>query len=514
MGAIKVRKYHQAKWDEPIIFQLSTPGEIGITSPYFNYKKKINVPDKIRRDKLPNLPEISQSKVLGHYLRLSQETIGGNIFIHGEATCTMKYNPKINDLISRSPKVAELHPLQPVETVQGSLEIMYSLDLFLREISGFDKYIFQPASGSQSIYTMASIIYKYHKVNKNNQKNEIITTLLSHPSNHAASKTRGFKVIDIPPDPETGLPDIEAFKNVISKKTAGLIICNPEDTEIFNPKIKEITKMLHEAEALCAYDQANVNGLLGLVRAKDMGFDMGFFNLHKAFSSPHGSGGPGSGAVGVIKDLVEFLPVPTVEYDQKNNFYYLDYNLKYSIGKIREFYGNFNVIIRAYAWIMSLGEKGLREVSKISILNNAYLTKKILSEIKGVDISFPKSPHRVSQTRFTFKKLYDETGITVDDLSRRLADFGFHTYSSHHPWVIPEPFSYEPVETYSKDEIDEFIETLKLVVKEAYENPKFVKNAPYQSSIHKLKDLEMLNDYKKWIPTWRIYFDRYLKEIK
>ncbi len=518
MGVVKLRKkFHQAKWDEPIIFELSTPGERGILVPEVDeeIEKEVgdgfsNIPSYMIRKEPPNLPEMSQIRVLRHYLRLSQETLGADLVsVEGQGTCTMKYSPKINEVFVRSSKVAELHPLQDENTVQGALEIMYKLDLMLRELSGFDRFTFQPGGGTHAIYTMASIIYTYHKLHGNDHKDEIITTLLSHPSDAAAPKVKGFKIIDIPPDPETGIPDVEVFKEAVSERTAGMIICNPEDTEIFNPHVKEMTKMIHEVGGLCAYDQANANGTIGLVRAIDLGFDIGFYNLHKTFSSPHGCGGPGTGALGVKKELEVFLPVPVVDYNKKSGRYYLNYNLPHTIGKVREFYGAFPVIVRTYAWLMSLGEEGIKEVAKVAVLNNNYIMTKILKEVKGVGISFPKTKSRVSQARYTFKKLAEDTGVTVEDVARRVADFGFHLWLSHHPWIIPEPFTIEPTESYSKDDLNEYVEALKAVAQEAYEDPEKVKNAPYQSVIHKIANVSMLEDPEKWAPTWKVYLRNY-----
>ncbi|MCS7364424.1 MAG: aminomethyl-transferring glycine dehydrogenase subunit GcvPB [archaeon GB-1867-035] len=521
MGIVKLRKnFHQAKWDEPIIFELSTPGERGILVP--QVEKEIeevvgdglsDLPPHMIRKEPPKLPEISQNRVLRHYLRLSQETLGADINIDiGQGTCTMKYSPKINEVLVRSPKVTELHPLQDESTIQGALEIMYKLDLLLRKLSGFDRFTFQPGGGSQAIFTMASIIYKYHKVHGNDHKDEIITTLLSHPSDAAAPKVKGFKVIDIPPDPETGYPDLEASKEAVSRRTAGLIICNPEDTEIFNPYVKEMTEIVHEVGGLCAYDIANANGIMGIVRPVDLGFDMSFYNLHKTFSSPHGCGGPGVGALGVKKELEPFLPVPVVEYDEKNKRYYLKYDLPHTIGKVREFYGVFPAVVRAYAWMMSLGEEGIKEVARVAILNNNYVMTRILKKVKGASISFPKTKYRVSQVRYTFEKLAEDTGVRVEDIIRRMADFGFHLWTSHHPWIVPEPFTIEPTESYSKDDLDEYIEGLKTAAQEAYENPEIVRNAPHQSTIHKIADLSMLEDPEKWVPTWRVYLRKYGKK--
>ncbi|MCK5617113.1 aminotransferase class V-fold PLP-dependent enzyme, partial [Candidatus Pacearchaeota archaeon] len=272
----RIRRFHQAKWDEPIIFELSQEGERGILLPEFEdeVKKEVGdifqtIPKNMQRKKLPKLPEMSQSRVLRHFIRLSQETLGTDLNIDvGQGTCTMKYSPKINELLARMPQMTALHPLQDEETVQGILEVMYKFKQILKEISGLDEFSLQPGAGSQAIYTNASIIRAYHESQGEAKKrNEIITTIFSHPSNAACAQTAGFKIITIYPDAD-GYPDLDALKAAISECTAGLMITNPEDTGIFNPKIEEFIKVIHEVGGLCSYDQANANGILGITRAR------------------------------------------------------------------------------------------------------------------------------------------------------------------------------------------------------------------------------------------------------
>ena len=283
------KNFHQVKWDEPIIFELSKKGERGIIVPEPEDELKQlagnpieELPDYMQRGKAPNLPELSQARVLRHFLRLSQATLGADLNIEiGQGTCTMKYSPKVNETFASSEKITELHPLQDDRTVQGILEIMYKTDLFLRGISGLDRFVFQPGGGSQGALTHASIIRAYHESKGEGEKrNEIITTVFSHPSNAAAAAVKGFKVITLYPD-EDGYPDIVALKEAISERTAGIMITNPEDTGIYNPKIKEFTRIVHEAGGICSYDQANANGILGITRAKEADFDLCFFNLTK-----------------------------------------------------------------------------------------------------------------------------------------------------------------------------------------------------------------------------------------
>ena len=504
--------FHQAKWDEPIIFELSNKGERGILIPEIESEIEdivgdglSSLPKNMIRKHPPKLPELSQMRVLKHYLRISQENLGADLNIDiGQGTCTMKYSPKINEQFATSPKLTELHPNQDESTVQGILEIVYKLDVFLREISGLDKFTFQPGGGSQAILAMTSIIQAYHNFKgESEKKDEMITTIFSHPSDAAAAAVKGYKIITIYPN-EEGLPDLEALKTAVSDRTAGLLITNPEDTGIFNPDIAEFTKTIHEVGGICGYDQANANGILGVARAKEAGFDMCFFNLHKTFSSPHGCGGPATGALGVKTDLIDYLPYPLVEYNDSK--YYLKNDIPKSIGKVRGYYGVIPAVLRSYAWIMSLGSEGLKEVAQIAVLNNNYLLKKIL-DIQGATAPYAKGRHRIEQVRYSWEELTLETGITTEDITNRMIDFGFHMWSSHHPFIVPQPMTLEPTESYSKDEIDEYIAGLEQVVKEAHENPSIVKNAPHNSVVHKIKT-ETLDDPSKWAITWRAYLKK------
>lgn len=508
----RVRDFHQARWNEPIIFELSRKGERGVLVPQAEEEIRDalgsaldRLPPGLRRRSLPKLPEINQKRVLMHYLRLSQETLGGDINIEiGQGTCTVKYNPKINDQLANSEKVNELHPLQDVSTSQGILEIMHKSDLMMREISGMDAFSFQPGGGSQATMAMASIVRMYHRLRgEEDSRDEIITTVYSHPSDAAAPALKGYKIITIMAD-ETGHPDYEAFKAAVGPRTAGFVVANPEDTGIFNPRIKEFTDLVTAAGGLNCYDQANANGLFGVARAREAGFHMCYFNLHKSFGTPHGCGGPGSGAIGVVAELRDYLPKPIVEFNGEN--YYFDYDLKHSIGKVRSFYGSPQVVVKAYAWMMSLGAEGLYEVAKVAALNNVYLNKKLL-EHRAISLPYGDKTQRIEQARYTIEKLAEDTGFTFDDVSRRVMDFGMHIWSSHHPHYIPEPITLEPTETPSKEDLDEYIETLHHIFDEAYNDPETIKGAPHRSTIHRVDEASM-DDPEAWCPTWRVYLEK------
>ncbi|MCJ7629818.1 MAG: aminomethyl-transferring glycine dehydrogenase subunit GcvPB, partial [Longimicrobiales bacterium] len=402
----KLRKFHQAKWDEPIIFELSQPGERGVLMPKADPAIESEVGDGIStlpsnmiRKELPALPELGQMQVVKHYLRLSQENLGADLNVDiGQGTCTMKYSPKINDRFATSPKFTAMHPLQPEETAQGILEIIHKLDLFLREISGLDRFSFQPGGGSHAILGMASMVRAYHQAaGEGEKRDEIITTIFSHPSDYSAATVLGYKVINLYPNAD-GSPDLDALKAAVSDRTAALFITNPEDTGIFNSRIAEFTKAVHDVGGLCGYDQANANGILGITRAREAGFDLCFFNLHKTFSSPHGCGGPGSGALGATEALKDFLPAPLVDFDGSK--YFLDYDLPNTIGKIRSFYGVMPAVVKAYSWIRALGASGLREVARVAVLNNNYLFKKVM-EIRGTSAPYALGRHRIEQVRYS-----------------------------------------------------------------------------------------------------------------
>lgn len=512
MGYIqKNRDFHQARWDEPIILELGNPGERGIFVPKADPEAaKVcgplseRVPKGLLRKKAPALPEMSQMQVLRHYMRLSQETIGTDINIDiGLGTCTMKYSPKIHEKFVRSEKFAELHPCQDEETLQGILKMTYDLEQYLKEISGMAHVCLQPSGGSQAIYSNLDVVRAYHASRgEAEQRTEVITTIFSHPANPGAAATLGYKVITLYPG-EDGLPSVEDMRKAVSEHTAAFIVTNPEDTGIFNTRIRQFVDMVHEAGGLCIYDQANLNGVFGITRARDAGFDLCHYNLHKSFSSPHGCQGPAAGAQCVREDLGRFLPAPVIEFDGER--YHLNYDRPDSIGKLRKFLGVPAVWVRTYAYIRSLGPDGMKQIAELSILNNNYLLKKLL-QIKGLSMPMAEGAFRLEQSRLSWEQLTRDTGVTTDDICRRIVDYGFQDYfASHHPRVVPEPFTPEPVETYSKDDIDEYVHAFECIAKEAYENPELVKTAPHKAALGSQIDESYLHSWDKFATTWRAY---------
>jgi len=516
---VKLRKYHAPVWSEPVIMEMGHEGERGILIPEAEEEVKAEVgsaesyiPAEIRRKEPPKLPELAQPQVLRHFLHLTQETLGMEETIDiGSGTCTMKYSPKVNEILAGMPQITEIHPYQDEDAIQGILEIVYKFDLFCREISGMDQFIFHPGGGSQAVYTNACLVRAYHDANGElAQRDEVITTMFSHPCDTASPVTAGFKVITLMPD-ENGYPDLEALKAACSERTAGIMITNPEDTGIYNPRIEEYVKAVHNVGGLCYYDQANLNGILGIARARDAGFDACHFNLHKTFSSPHGCMGPASGGYGVQEGLIKFLPKPLVSFDGEK--YHLDSNsASHSIGKVREFLGNIEVVLKSYAWLMGMGADGLLETAHVAVINNNYLTK-LLMAIPGVDRPYAEGKIRLDQVRYSLQKLKEDTGVGTMDVTARLVDFGIQNYfPSHVPWIVPEPMTPEPCETYSKEDIDYWAAAISQISKEAYTNPEIVKTAPHNSTIHRI-NLEELDEPHKRVLSWRAHLKK-KKEAK
>jgi glycine cleavage system P protein (glycine dehydrogenase) subunit 2 len=505
-----LRRYHAAQWNEPIVMEMGSPGQRGVLPPEVAPGIKAaagdvlaHVPEEVRRKTPPRLPELSQPQVLRHYLRLSQMTLGADLTPDASlGTCTMKYSPKINDVLARLPQCSDLHPLQDEETVQGILQIMYRFGEMLSEISGLDAFSFQPGGGTQGIYANACIMRAYHRARgEGARRTEVITTAFSHPSDAAAPAVAGFRVITLMPG-DHGYPEMDALRAALSGRTAGLMIANPEDTGIFNPHIREFTDAVHDTGGLCAYDQANANGIVGITRAREAGFDMCQFNLHKTFSTPHSSIGPACGAIGVTRALERFLPVPVVEYD--GGSYRLAYHRTDSIGKIRSFVGMAQVVLRAYAWVMAVGAEGLRAAAESAVLNNNYLAAR-LSEIPGVSIPYPLGGRRLEQVRYSWQRLRDETGVGTEDVRRRIVDFGLQGYfTSHHPVVVPEPFTLEPHDSMSKEELDEYVSVFREVSREAHADPESVKSAPHRGAVHRI-DAAAIDDPDRWAMTWRAH---------
>lgn len=507
-SAVQLKEVHAAVWNEPVILEMGYPGRRGLVLAEVETQisKRVPetdalVPETMRRATPPALPEMTEPEVLYHYLRLSQQTLGMmNMSIFG--TCTMKYNAQINEAMAWRPEVTELHPLQHEDTMQGALEIVHRMDLVLRELSGMDQFVFQAGGGADAAYTSAVVIRAYHASRGElEQRNEIITTIQTHPSSAATAAAAGFKVITLMLD-ENGYPALDALKAAVSDRTAALMVNNPDDMGVYNPEMKEWVRIVHEAGGLCFYDSANFNGVMSKLRAREIGFDACMFMLHKTFGAPKsGVGGPACGAYGCTEELARFLPKPIVV--KQGDHYHLDYDRPESVGKLREFWGNFPVIVKAYAWTRAMGAEGIAQAADISVLANNYMEKGLLA-IRGITRSHPdaKTP-RIDMTRYSFQQMKEETGVGVNDVQNRMSDFGMDPlWTSHEPWLIPEPFTPEAGEMYGKEALDRWIAVMAQISDEAYTNPEHVKTSPHNQAVHRLKP-GYTDDPDSRAMTWR-----------
>lgn len=480
----KLENFEQ-KMPEKLIFELSSPGRCGYSLP------EIDVPQKEISDILPQekirknlcLPEVSEVDVVRHFTRLSILNHHVDKRFYPLGSCTMKYNPKVDEDVAKLAGFSDIHPLQPEETVQGALKLMYELSEYLKEIGGVDSITLQPSAGAQGELAGLLITSAYHR--KNNQKRtKVIIPDSAHGTNPASVVTSGYSPVQVKSNGE-GLVDIEELKKLTDEDVAAFMLTNPNTLGLFESQIERIEKIVHDAGALLYMDGANLNALMGIVRPGDMGFDIVHFNLHKTFSTPHGGGGPGSGPLGVKRNLACFLPVPIVEKRKnKKERYFLDYSLPFSIGKIQAFYGNFGVLVKAYAYIRACGAKGLKNISETSIINANYL----MTSLK----EFFYLPYRsLCMHEFVLSGIKQkEKGVRTLDIAKRLLDYGVHPPTIYFPLIVSEALMIEPTESESKESLDEFIEFTIKVAKEVEENPELVKSAPRNTPVLRLDEVK------------------------
>jgi len=489
--------YQQARYPEPLVFELSTRGRRGS---FFNpeLKEVPQIPEKLERKNL-QLPELSEPEVVRHFTRLSQMNFGIDTGFYPLGSCTMKYNPKVCEEVAATPEVAEIHPHQDEDTVQGALEILYRLERMLAEIAGVKRVCLQPAAGAHG-ELLGMLLTKAYFSDIQEDRTEVIVPDSAHGTNFASASMAGFKVVVIPSD-SRGRVDTNALKAAVSEKTAAFMLTNPNTLGLFEDGIADIARILHDVGALLYYDGANLNGIMGKTRPGDMGFDIVHFNLHKTFSTPHGGGGPGSGPVGVSDKLEPYLPVPTVEFDKKSGRYYLNHDRPKSIGKIKSFFGNFAVLVKAYAYIRMMGADGLREATEVAVLNANYLKDKI-RQISGFEIKYnPDAPCK-HEVVVSVEPLRRETGVTAKDVAKRLLDFGFHAPTYYFPPIVPEALMIEPTETEPKEELDRFLNALCQIAEEAHRDPKKLKEAPTSTSVRRLDEVKASREP---ILSWRMY---------
>ena len=504
-----MRRFRQADWEEPLIYELGVGDRVGFTVPPVEAEVSDAVgdieelvPSSMLRGDPPMLPEVSEVEVLRHFIHLSQMNYGVNSgVIYPLGSCTMKYSPVINEVLASHPKMTELHPNQDEATVQGILKMMYQLKRWFLKVTGMDDASLQPAAGAHGEFLGNLLIRAYHADRGElDQRTEIIIPDSAHGTNPASAIMAGFKTVEIPSG-DDGCVNIEALRSVVRERTAGLMLTNPNTLGIFESNISEIAEIVHGAGGLMYYDGANLNAIMGKCRPGDMGFDIVHVNLHKTFSTPHGGGGPGSGPVGVKSFLADFLPVPTVEAE--DGVYRLDYNRPKTIGKIHGYYGNVSPMLKAYAYMLALGGSGLREAAEISVLNSNYIAHK-LKEVRGLSLPYAPGVPRKHEAVLSATKMDEETGVRTLNIAKRLLDYGIHAPTVYFPLIVPEALMIEPTETEPLEALDAFIEAVKEISDLAYSNPGEVLAAPVNTAVGRLDEARAAHP-KTICLSWRTY---------
>lgn len=471
------------KQDQPLIFELSREGRIGYSLPE-NDVPEVDLnelfPKEFIREEAPELPEVSELDIMRHYTALSNRNHGVDSGFYPLGSCTMKYNPKINENVARFPGFSHIHPLQDESTVQGALELMHNLQEHLIEITGMDEVTLQPAAGAHGEWTGLMMIRAYHEANNDTMRTKVIVPDSAHGTNPASATVAGFETITVKSN-ENGLVDLEDLRRVVGEDTAALMLTNPNTLGLFEENILEMAQIVHEAGGKLYYDGANLNAVLSKARPGDMGFDVVHLNLHKTFTGPHGGGGPGSGPVGVKADLIPYLPKPLVVKKEDGSFGF-DYDRHESIGRVKPFYGNFGINVRAYTYIRSMGPDGLKAVTEYAVLNANYMMRRLAEHF---DLPFDRHcKHEFVLSGKRQKKL----GVRTLDIAKRLLDFGYHPPTIYFPLNVEECIMIEPTETESKETLDSFIEAMIQIAREAEENPEVVQEAPHTTVIKRLDE--------------------------
>lgn len=468
--------------DQPLIFECSTPGRIGYSLPEMDVPEVdlgSLLPEGYLREEEAQLPEVSELDIMRHYTALSRRNHGVDSGFYPLGSCTMKYNPKMNENIARLNGFAHLHPLQDESSVQGALELMYDLQQHLVEITGMDEVTLQPAAGAHGEWTGLMLIRAYHEANGDANRTKVIIPDSAHGTNPASATVAGLEIVTVKSN-ENGLIDLDDLKLVAGEDTAALMLTNPNTLGLFEENILEVADIVHAAGGKLYYDGANLNAVLSKARPGDMGFDVVHLNLHKTFTGPHGGGGPGSGPVGVKSELIPFLPKPIIT--KQGDEYVFDYDRPQSIGRVKPYYGNFGINVRAYTYIRSMGPDGLKAVTEYAVLNANYMMRRLAGYY---DLPYDRHcKHEFVLSGRRQKKL----GVRTLDIAKRLLDFGYHPPTIYFPLNVEECIMIEPTETESKDTLDGFIDIMIQIAKEAEENPEIVQEAPHTTVVGRLDE--------------------------
>ena len=464
-----------------LIFEKSRPGRGCSILPACDVPEAA-LPERFARKAPLRLPQLSENDLSRHYSALAKRSFGVNDGFYPLGSCTMKYNPKINEKIAALPGFADIHPLQPARTAQGCLRVLHLAERLLCGITGTDEMVFQPAAGAHGEYTGLLLIKAYHRARGDEKRTKIIVPDSAHGTNPASAAMAGFTIVNIPSGPD-GCVDLKALRGAVGDDTAGLMLTNPNTLGLFDKNILEITKIVHEAGGLCFYDGANLNAVVGVARPGDMGFDAIHLNLHKTFSTPHGGGGPGGAAVGCKKILAPFLPVPRVV--EKDGALALDYDRPQSIGSVRGFYGNFLVVVRALTYLLTLGKEGVPEIAKNAVLNANYLMAKLRTRYH-VAYDAPCMHEFV----LSLQDLKDSCGVTAMDVAKSMQDLGMHPPTMYFPMIVHEALMIEPTETESKETLDAAARALLELYEKALANPEAMHRAPETTVIGRPDEVE------------------------
>jgi glycine dehydrogenase subunit 2 len=470
------------KPEKALIFELSKPGRIAYSLPECDVPEleaEALIPAELLRGKPAELPEVYEVDVIRHYTELSRRNFGIDNGFYPLGSCTMKYNPKINEDVARFAGFAKIHPYQPEESIQGALELLYTLQNDIASLTGMDQVTLQPAAGAHGEWTGLMLIRAYHE-SRGEVRTKVIVPDSSHGTNPASATVAGFDTITIKSD-GSGMVDLDALRAAVGSDTAALMLTNPSTLGLFEEKIVEIAEIVHEAGGLLYYDGANSNAIMGIARPGDMGFDVVHLNLHKTMSTPHGGGGPGAGPVGVKSRLIPFLPKPVVEKREDGTFYF-DFDRPQSIGRVKAFYGNFGILVRAYTYIRTYGPDGLRRVSELAVLNANYMMHRLAPYY---EVAYPG----ICKHEFVLSgKKLKQYGVRTLDVAKRLLDFGYHPPTIYFPLNVEECIMIEPTETESKETLDGFIDAMIQIAQEAENNPELVINAPYTTVVKRLDE--------------------------
>ena len=469
------------KYYDKLIFDLSKEGRQGYSLPANKWQTSLSeLPAGLLREQEPQLPQVCELDVVRHYTNLSQMNFGVDSGFYPLGSCTMKYNPKINEEIASMPAFAGVHPLQPSYTVQGVLRIYKELANALSAITGMAEFTLNPFAGAHGELTGLMIIRQYHMSRGDLKRTRIIVPDSAHGTNPASAAVCGLEIVQVK-SKANGLVDVEDLKPLLDDTIAGIMMTNPNTLGLFEKDIKEIAALVHECGGLLYYDGANMNPLMGVVRPGDMGFDVLHLNLHKTFSTPHGGGGPGAGPVGVAEHLVPFLPVPRVVEDEEGTLY-VEEDGEQACGRISGFMGNFGVLLRAYTYILMLGKQNVRMVGPLAVLGANYI-KESLRDRYNLPID------SVCKHEFVFDGLLDQsTGVTTLDIAKRLLDYGFHAPTIYFPLLFHQSIMIEPTETESKETLDGFIEIMRHIASEAASDPESLKTAPHTTPVRRLDE--------------------------